>query len=80
MQEWNDTERWDGFIIRFKLLPFIIIVITLTILLIMLAVQEDKKDKFNRKRFILYVTGAIAGGITVIAYCISFLFIPYAGL
>lgn len=53
MQEWNDTERWDGFIMRFKLFPLIIIVITLAILFIMLAVQEDKKDKFNGKKIYL---------------------------
>lgn len=31
MQEWNDAERWDGFIMHLRLIPLIIIVITMPV-------------------------------------------------
>lgn len=80
MQEWSDTERWEGFAERFKLLPVIIIIIAAVILLICLAVHESKKENFNDKKFIFYVIGIIAGVIFCIFYMLSFDLIPYAGL
>lgn len=31
MQEWNDAERWDGFIMHLRLISLIIIVITMPV-------------------------------------------------